>query len=983
MMRFALVATPAALPDLRPAKGALDGDVIRSRLPLPDAGFQLVDLDPAVDLAEQLDAFFDGTRLEPSAFVLFYASSAVAVSRGGELFLCLDPTSADTGDSLRDIAIVLRERSPGAVAIVLECRHPEIADAAAASAKVVRAAEAAVTAADDVELLVGARPHDDAPDERPSPLTLAMIEALDEADPEPGLTLTRFFQEARAAGRLAGENACFAHHGARRRSFLLPSMLGEPRSVAPPAGSVPPPFLAPSRPPPKVRSMLPPAGASTPPPGVSGSAPPPAPARSTPPPGVSGSAPPPAAPSASSAPPPDAPEPPVETAEGNLAEGEAFLRARDPEGALASYKRALALLGPKDAAARAEVYVRVAIVKEQQDKKREAVASLEKALQLSPALPSALERLIDLNVSEGDLRALRSAEDRFLETIADPDARLARLLEFAARWQWGADDLAEDDPTRARAERGPMLDRARALYESAVALHPDDLAILDKLRKVYEETGAEPKAIAILLRLAELTEPARARAEQLASLGKRCLGDPGREALGIELLDRALESDPSYIEPLTIIAPFYGERQEWGELERAYRTMLERAQRIADFSVRSDVTWELCRRLGLLFRDHLEDPALALDAFEDAVSEKTNDLPSRLTAAELARAIGRHDRAAVHLQAAAMLDPSRAATFHDLFDSFQQLGKPDHSFAAASVAVLLRAAEYRERIVFDSRRAPGVPKPRRTMRPNAWELLRTRDRDRSAEAVLLAAGRAAIAARIAMLAEAGQLPALDPAARQDLQKSAVSIVRSFAWASHYLGVTAPAIYIHADARLDLAAVVAQEECVVAGGRVLRGRDVVELAFLAGRQLAYHDGSHRLLLYYPTLEELSNCFLAALKIALPDLPLPPGNRALVLDLTTRIESLMEAEERIELQRAVRGFKTGGGRTDIAEWVGAVERCATRVGYLLAGDLEVVARVLRTEPSGVLSSEEKIGDLVGFTVSEEYHVLRAELGIALRA
>ena len=75
------------------------------------------------------------------------------------------------------------------------------------------------------------------------------------------------------------------------------------------------------------------------------------------------------------------------------------------------------------------------------------------------------------------------------------------------------------------------------------------------------------------------------------------------------------------LEPLTVIARFFADRQEWSELERAYRSMLGRAHRIPKPEVRSEVTWELCRRLGLLFRDHLEDPALALDAFEDAVAE--------------------------------------------------------------------------------------------------------------------------------------------------------------------------------------------------------------------------------------------------------------------------------------------------------------------------------------------------------------------------
>ena len=44
-MRCAIIATPALLPDSRPAPGALDGDLLRTRLPQPDTGFTVVDLD--------------------------------------------------------------------------------------------------------------------------------------------------------------------------------------------------------------------------------------------------------------------------------------------------------------------------------------------------------------------------------------------------------------------------------------------------------------------------------------------------------------------------------------------------------------------------------------------------------------------------------------------------------------------------------------------------------------------------------------------------------------------------------------------------------------------------------------------------------------------------------------------------------------------------------------------------------------------------
>jgi tetratricopeptide (TPR) repeat protein len=1132
MMRLAIVAAPAAMPDLRPAPGALDGDALRSRLLLPDAGYHVVELDPAIDLAEQLELFFEQTPLEPGTPALFYASARVAASAEGELFLCLDPESPETGDSLRDIATVIRDRIVGPVAFVIECRHPVDEEDPFRSATIVGAAKDSLrgvgASGAGVELLVAARPLREDTEERTSPLTRALIEALDEVDPDVGLSLASFFEKVRDSDALVGVVPCFAHVKARDRFILLegtgaqeatesaatseeasaatseeasskeapvseaepisevepisavapiiheapvaePATAGEdldesiqvdlegpmsaPAPVAPPVRepvvvlplepearrvssppralpedrsfraenadaalpkvmiaeprvvltppkpvaseakaarppSVPAPspsVPAPSPSVPAPSSVVPARSPSVPAPSPSIPAPSPivparspsvpAPSPSVPAPSPSVPAPSPSIPAPSPsipAPSPSIPAPsPSMPAPGmmfadHVAEGDRLQAGKDHEGALSAYKRALGMLGPAASVERADIHVRIGQLKQAQEKRREAIASFEKALSISSGHLTALTALLDLNVAEGDLRAIQVAEDRVLATMSDPLLRFGRLMEFGARWQDQAGDLV----------------RARATFERAAELRPDDLGVLSRLQFLYEQAGAVEDTIYVRRRLAKNTKEARPRAEQLFALGVYLLDDLKREEAGLELFDEALAADPSMLEPLAVIARFFADRQEWSELELAYRRMLERAPRIPDPVTRSQVTWELCRLLGTLFRDHLEDPALALDAFEDAVSEKPREIQSRLTAAELARSIGAFDRAAVHLQAAAAIEPSRLATFHQLFDLFQKLRLPDQAYSAACITMIGRKAESRERFVYEEHKPDGVPKFVHAMREGGWDLLRARGRDVNLEAVLEAIAPAAIAAKLAQLEGEGLLPELDPEARQDPAKTTLSIVRSFTWASHYLGVAAPVIYLHDDAEMGLASIIAAEPTALAGGLVLRGRTLPELAFLAGRHLAYHVGGHELMLYYPSIEELSTCFLAAVKIALPDLPLPPSAAPAVNELVDQIEPGLDEATRERLTVAVAGFESARVRADIAGWVGAVERCATRAGFLLAGDLEIVAGVLRSDPLGLISADDKIADLVGFMVSEEHHALREELGIAIQ-
>jgi tetratricopeptide (TPR) repeat protein len=657
---------------------------------------------------------------------------------------------------------------------------------------------------------------------------------------------------------------------------------------------------------------------------------------------------------------------PAPAASDHVKLGDALRGAGDVEGALAAYKRALGMLGPAATGERADIYVRLGQAKQQQEKRREAIASYEKALALKPAHRGALEALVQLNVEEGDWRAVQASEEGLLAVIDGADERFARLVEYGARWQTVAGDLS----------------RARALFTRALEIRGDDLGVLGKLRSVHEALGSVPDVLAVRKKIAELTNEPRARAEAWFDLGKYAISELRREELGLEHLDRALESDPTMLEPLAVMARVLADRQEWSQLEQAYRRMLERVERIPKGAIRTEVTWELCRRLGILFREHLEDPGLALDAFEDAVHEKPNDLPTRLTAADLARSIGKHDRAAAHLEVAASLDPARVATFHELFEVFQKLRRPDQAYQAACATMYLRQADARERFIFEEHKPDGVLKPSYVLPADAWEYLRVHDRDTFAEAVLAAAAPAAIPLRLAALAAEGRLPDLDPATRQDPEKSTISIVRSFAWAARLLGVHAPAVYLVDEKDLALASVFAEEPTVFIGNKVLRGRSLAELAFFVGRHLTSHVGPHRMLLYYPSIEDLSACFLAAVIASRPEAPVPPTIRPPVVELARGMALRLSEEQRAALKKAVTAFEEHGGSANLGAWVAAVERCSTRAGYLLAADLEASASVLKSEPRGVLDADAKIGDLLAFAVSEDHHALRAALGVAIQ-
>jgi tetratricopeptide (TPR) repeat protein len=1058
--RLAVIATPASQPGQRLAPGALDGDAVRARLLLSDAGFSVLDLDPAIDLAEQLDVYFEEEPAGLDTEVLFYASCQVAMSGDGELFLCLDPADPETGDALSDIAGVFRDMVPGAVLFLLECRHAASDDPFRSTA-FVEAAKAAVGSADTgVELLIAARPGEGVDGESVSPFTRVALETLDEADPSAPLTAVELYGRMRESERLLGVVPSFAHAGGATRFVLLrgegeseavapqahdldgvagdtfvdqtpvdaelalprsgpaptpvedtqvdedavravvsavvsavsDAVAGPPREAAtlpgpavspaeaplPPAPSPPPPVPSPPppvpSPPPPVPSPPPPV--PSPPPPVP-SPPPPVPSPPLPPPSPQNRAPSWPAPRSTSDPPIEIPPAPISiippspssppdamTVSDYIDSGRQLTDKGDDEGALVRYKKALGL-GSALLHERAEIYVLVGLAKQRQGKRREAIANLQKGLQLAPDRRDALETLLELTASEHDWRSLAGLEERALELANGDEERFEMLLRFATRWR----EVAKD------------RDRAQVAYEKARALQPDSLVVLEALREIYAEGKAVEEELAVRRRIADLSSDARDRAQKLFALGQTYLTSLGQEDRAFELFDLSLEADPTFLQPLEAIAKPLAERQEWSELEQAYRRMLDRAPRISSEEVQSEVTWELCRRLGLLFRDHLDDPTLALDAFEDALEEKPRDRGSRQTVVDLAEQVGDLGRAAAHLQALAAMGPPDPEGMHRLFGLFQRLKKPDLAYLAASATAFLGVADDRERIIYEEHRPDGVPKLVRPARAEALELLADAELDRNVQRILRAIAPAAVTARVEMLSESGALAQLDPKARQDPETTTVTAVRSLAWGSHFLGIATPAIYLGDDPTVSLLAMPQEEPTTVIGGAALRGRSLSDLAFLVGRHLVYHLEENRLLLFYPSLEDLSVCFMAAIRIVLPDVPVPSAVFDAVKALRPVFETWLGTEELEELKDAVRAFDEAGTRANLAGWAAAVERTATRAGYVLSGDLAVAAKILAEDPRGLVPVDDKIADLLGYAVSDAHHALREELGIAV--
>jgi tetratricopeptide (TPR) repeat protein len=669
------------------------------------------------------------------------------------------------------------------------------------------------------------------------------------------------------------------------------------------------------------------------------------------------------------------------TPEGLLIAAEALMDRHALDEALVALRKALGLVVGKgtDAtvadATRASIHVRIAEIRARQGKTREAIAAFEKAMHLDPRVDDGGRvglALFELYLADGDRKAATATGTRVAE-------RLERSPETVVAWL-----------RLARAWLGPLADavRGRVALETAHTCDTKSDEVLRELHALAVQEGRARDASGYAVARAELIEEPETRAEALRGLGTQLLSDADREREGVRLLEAALEAAPAKLDPLVALSEHLADRQEWGELEAIYRRALPRLVRLPDERMRSAVEVDLHRRLALLLRDHLEDLPGAIASVSEAIEARPADLALRRLATELCREGARRDAERAHLEAIVAIDARDVDAHTTLFEALMRADELERAVDVASALVWMGTASDRVRVVYESAAIVAPARPTTSLSPNEWttaraavEPWRARENVESelVADVLRAASHAICGALTERAIQAGTLEALDESLRVDADASTVSVVRSLTWVSRWLGVSAPAIYLDEASPTAFASPVRKAVTIVVGSSGMRGRSVTELAFLSAHLLSYQVPEHRPVLLAASVEELGACFVTALRVVRPGLPIPSRLASLAAPLEAGIAARVDAATRTFLEVAASRFEAGGGRVDLTSYVEAVERAALRVGLAFCGRFDAAMSALPLLPDNLLTRGHRERVLLSSVASPILDRLRAGLGI----
>jgi hypothetical protein len=323
-------------------------------------------------------------------------------------------------------------------------------------------------------------------------------------------------------------------------------------------------------------------------------------------------------------------------------------------------------------------------------------------------------------------------------------------------------------------------------------------------------------------------------------------------------------------------------------------------------------------------------------------------------------------------------DPLKADGYRRLFRIFDARGEKDRRWCAAQALVALGAASEEERTVYVQGRSTALITPRASLSASAWyDQLFHPDEEVLTGQIFGVIAPAVLIGRVTTLRRDKKLHQPSPELRQDVAKTTLTSVRALAWSAAILGLAAPPIFVEKDRQVAFEHIPAVPPVTIVGTRALSGRSQLELAFLAGRHMAWYRQEHFVRTLFGSVADLEDLFLAALVIGSPRLPIAADVKQRVTPIARAIEPLLEPQHLDALRGHFLRFVEEGGRTNLQRWSGGAEKTAARAGFLLANDLPTAIQVLEAEegPRGEVAK-----DLLVFSTSDRYAQLRRQLGVS---
>lgn len=380
------------------------------------------------------------------------------------------------------------------------------------------------------------------------------------------------------------------------------------------------------------------------------------------------------------------------------------------------------------------------------------------------------------------------------------------------------------------------------------------------------------------------------------------------------------------------------------------------------------------RRLATIYEERLKNPVLAAQAYQQLLKTAPLDVDASIRMAEvLTRAPGKESEALHAHRKVLKLDPTHEGSYRAIRDLCVVMGDEDGAWTAAAALKVLGHATEADVAAFEAGRQPALMLKRDRLPEGAFEKLIS-DKD----------AQPGMARVLSILYEPlrGILPwkqpkdlGLSDGDRIDMRQKGM-LQNMAAAASQVLGIPLPAVY-RVQGRNGLAKLAFNPPALAAGDDVVHGWRGKELRFGLGRALATFAPGFQLA-GISEVETLRLFFLAALRIAFPDYPIPDDATG-VDEMAKDLGKTLSQEMKTEINAILTVFRRDQKAIDSQAFLRGLDLTASRAGLFLANDLYVAGGLL-SEDTLFLSDLEygdRVTDLCAWTVSTQYAELRRKM------
>jgi tetratricopeptide (TPR) repeat protein len=638
-------------------------------------------------------------------------------------------------------------------------------------------------------------------------------------------------------------------------------------------------------------------------------------------------------------------------------------RLGDWAGALTNYQKVLGMLPEEETEERANVYNKLGLVKQNQGQAKQAINNFEKALAIEPSHRPTLDAMVAVYDGMKEWKQVAFYKRQILDNVMDGAERFRILNEIADIW-----------------EKDQNSQKSVEALEEALDLEPQNHVLLHKLLQLYQRTGQWSNMVETLQRIAELEQQPERKSRYLFTMAQLYRDKLDDQMRAVELFNEALDLNPGYLDAFERINKILTGLRDWKQLERAYRKMLHRVAGKGN----TDLEFTLWHALGLIYRDRLEDANAAIETFKMASRIKPDNVQEHQILAQLYTTLGQNEDAIGEYQSLVKIDATASEAYHELYRLYVEQKSYDPAWCTAAALSFIRKADEDEQRFFEDYRPQGMLQVKNRLDNEQWlRNLFHEEENLYIGKIFEMIASAALKAKIETLKAKKEQPVLDPRFRQDPATSTVTFARTFGWASQVLGIPCPALYVRSDVPGALVAVPAEPPSSVAGQTVLTGFSPQELTFIIGKHLAMYRGEHYIKTLFPTVTELTVLLFAAIKLVQPDAPSPGDIDKQVMATAQTLRTFMQPMQIEGLRMVVKKFVADGAKANLKRWSQTVDVTANRAGFLLCGDLEIAKKIIAAEPQqpGDLPPQEKLKELLLFSVSDQYFSLRQGLGIAI--